>query len=413
LRVAYFTNQHPAVSHTFIRREIRAVEALGMTVFRYSLRSGPNLVDPVDKMEEEKTRYILKAGAGEFARSTFTVLLTRPVVTAQTILLAIKIGWRSNRGILRHLGYLAEAAVLARWCRGDAIQHIHAHFGTNSAAIAMLSSRFSGIPYSFTAHGPEEFDQWPNIGLAEKIRHCVFVVAISSYGRSQLYRSVDQHHWRKVQVVHCGLEPAAFAAGNDHTTAAQRFVCVGRLCEQKGHLLLVEAARLLAARGEDFELVLAGDGEMRADIEALIRHHNLQARIRITGWINDQQVREEILAARALVLPSLAEGLPVVIMEAMALRRPVISTFVAGIPELVQCGEHGWLVPAGDVLALADTMLKCLHMPAETLARMGEAAQKRAYTRHSVDLEAGKLVKLFEAAIIEGRVAEAAQQISI
>ena len=146
---------------------------------------------------------------------------------------------------------------------------------------------------------------------------------------------------------------------------------------RKGQLLLIEAAQRLAARGVDFELVLAGDGEMRAEIEALIARHNLQAQVRITGWISSDQVRDEILAARALVLPSFAEGLPVVIMEAMALRRPVISTFVAGIPELVQPGEHGWLVPAGDVEALAEAMQACLDAPVDMLARMGEAAHER------------------------------------
>ena len=181
--------------------------------------------------------------------------------------------------------------------------------------------------------------------------------------------------------------------------AARRLVCVGRLCEQKGQLLLVEAAQRLATQGIEFELVLAGDGELRAEIEALIKHHNLQDRVRITGWISGEQVRDEILAARALVLPSFAEGLPIVIMEAMALKRPVISTFVAGIPELVQPGEHGWLVPAGDVEALADVMRACLETPVETLVRMGEAAHKRVVERHSVDTEAGKLRKFFQTAI--------------
>ena len=121
--------------------------------------------------------------------------------------------------------------------------------------------------------------------------------------------------------------------------------------------------------------------------------------MRITGWISGEQVRDEILAARALVLPSFAEGLPIVIMEAMALKRPVISTFVAGIPELVQPGEHGWLVPAGDVEALADVMRACLETPGEMLDRMGEAAHKRVIERHSVDTQAAKLSKLFQAAI--------------
>ena len=160
----------------------------------------------------------------------------------------------------------------------------------------------------------------------------------------------------------------------------------------------MEAARRLAAQGVEFELVLAGDGELRAEIEALIARHKLQAKVRITGWISGEQVREEILAARALVLPSFAEGLPVVIMEAMALRRPVISTFVAGIPELVHPGEHGWLVPAGDVEALASAMRACLDAPTETLARMGEAARRRVLARHDVDTEAAKLAALFQVA---------------
>ena len=211
----------------------------------------------------------------------------------------------------------------------------------------MLVHELGGPRWSFTVHGPEEFDKAPLIGLAEKIRRCTFVVAISSYGRSQLYRIVEQQHWPKVHVVHCGLEPDFLAAPATPVPATPRLVCVGRLCEQKGQLLLIEAAGRLAARGVAFELVLAGDGELRDEIEALIRKNNLTSRVRITGWISSNDVSDEILAARALVLPSFAEGLPVVIMEAMALSRPVISTFVAGIPELVRPGNTaGWCRPA-------------------------------------------------------------------
>ena len=149
----------------------------------------------------------------------------------------------------------------------------------------------------------------------------------------------------------------------------------------------------------DFELVLAGDGEMRGAIETFVRSHHLQRNVRIRGWVSSEQVREEMLAARALVLPSFAEGLPVVISEAMALRRPVISTFVAGIPELIQTGEHGWLVPAGDVEALMHAMQVCLNMPADALNRMGEAAHKRAKAIHSVDAEAVKLAGLFRCSL--------------
>jgi len=200
-----------------------------------------------------------------------------------------------------------------------------------------------------------------------------------------------------VKVVHCGLERSFHEVAPVGVPTAPRLVCVGRLCEQKGQLLLLEAARLLAARSITFELVLAGDGEMRGQIEALIARHGLQQHVRITGWISSAQVREEILAARALVLPSFAEGLPVVIMEAMALRRPVLTTYVAGIPELVRPAENGWLFPAGAVDELAAAMADCLAQPAETLQRMGEAARQRVLQRHDIDTEAARLASYFKA----------------
>jgi glycosyltransferase involved in cell wall biosynthesis len=170
---------------------------------------------------------------------------------------------------------------------------------------------------------------------------------------------------------------------------------VGRLCEAKGQLLLVEAAARLRAKGITLELVLAGDGPIRADIEAAIARHGLVGTVRITGWISSDEVRNEILAARALVLPSFAEGLPVVIMEALALRRPVLSTFVAGIPELLRDGENGWLFPAGSLDDLIGAMEDCLSRTAEDIAWMGEAGYRRVIELHSIDVEAAKLAELF------------------
>ena len=404
MRLAYLTNQYPAVSHTFIRREIQALEGVGWTVLRYALRPGKNLIDPEDLKEEKKTRYILRAGTFHILRCCIVVLLTRPLAVLRALRQTIRIGWRSDRGILRHLIYVAEAAILAEggWCRRDAVQHVHAHFGTNSATIAMLAWQLSGVPYSFTVHGPEEFDKRAMIGLDEKIRNCVFVVAISSYGRSQLFRCAEFEHWTKVKVIRCGLESTYFDAAEAPVISSNRFVCVGRLSEQKGHILLIEAAKCLVMRGEDFELVLVGDGELRTEIEALIKRYSLQKRVRITGWVDGSRVREEILEARALILPSFAEGLPVVIMEAMAMRRPIISTFIAGIPELVIVGEHGWLVPAGDVERLTDVMQACLKASIDALRQMGEAAQRQVRLHHSVDVEARKMAILFENAIGKG-----------
>ena len=261
----------------------------------------------------------------------------------------------------------------------------------------MLVGELGGPSWSFTVHGPEEFDKPAMIALPEKIARADFVVAISSFGRSQLYRQVPHNEWSKSEVVHCGLEPGfhqTVPAGA--SSASQRLVCVGRLCEQKGQLLLLDAAYRLVQRGIEFELVLAGDGEMRPEIERLIGRYKLERSVRITGWISSDQVRQEILASRALVLPSFAEGLPVVLMEAMALRRPVISTFVAGIPELVVPTQHGWLVPAGDVEALTAAMEECLGVRPEVINEMGANARVRVLERHDIDREAARLVSLFE-----------------
>jgi glycosyltransferase involved in cell wall biosynthesis len=170
---------------------------------------------------------------------------------------------------------------------------------------------------------------------------------------------------------------------------------VGRLCEQKGQLLLLEACRSLKDNGLEFQLVLAGDGEMRPEIERMIRAYDLNENVKITGWISSKKVRDEILASHAMVLPSFAEGLPVVIMEAMALRRPVISTFVAGIPELVIHGQNGWLVPAGSVSELSKAIQVMLNTSVAQLKEMGDAAYARVRQRHDIDIEAEKLAELF------------------
>ena len=400
LQVAYLINQYPMVSHSFIRREIHALERLGIGVRRVAVRGwdGP-LADPQDEQERTQTRFLLREGLAGLVAPVWQTLVSSPKRFAQALSLALRCALVSDKSLPHHLAYLAEACLLLTWLREWQVVHLHAHFGTNGAQVAMLAQSLGGPSFSFTVHGPEEFDKPQALSLAEKVRRAAFVVAISSFGRSQIFRWVTHAHWPRIHVVHCGLEQAFHAGAASPAASSPRLVCVGRLCEQKGQLLLMEAAHLLKQRGIAFKLVLAGDGEMRADVEAAIERHGLHDQVRITGWISGSQVRDELLAARALVLPSFAEGLPVVIMEAMSLRRPVLGTFVAGIPELVQPGESGWLFPAGDVQSLAAAMQECLQTPDDVLARMGEAARQRVLVRHDIDTEAAKLAALFRQAI--------------
>ena len=399
LNIAYFINQYPKVSHSFIRREILALERQGYAVERIALRGWDgNLVDVEDLRERGQTRYVLEEGMTGLLVSALRIMATRPLRFAAALWTALRLGLRADRPLPFHLVYLAEACRILPWLEQSGAQHVHAHFGTNSAEVVMLTHILGGPPYSFTVHGPEEFDKPEFLKLREKVKRAAFVVAISSYGRSQLCRWVDYADWGKIKVVHCGLEPAFHKVAAVPIPSAPRLVCVGRLCEQKGQLLLVEAVAQLVRKGVEIEVVLAGDGEMRAEIEALIAQRRLQKQVRITGWISSEQVRDEILASRALVLPSFAEGLPVVVMEAMALRRPVLTTYVAGIPELIESGKHGWLFPAGDVEALAAAMQAFLALPLAAVEEMGDAAHARALERHSIDIEAGKLAQLFASA---------------
>lgn len=396
MRIAYCINQYPKVSHSFIRREILALERQGFEVLRIALRGWDgDLVDVADLRERERTRYLLQGGLIALLPALLEMLLLAPGRLLQGLRLVLRMCRHADRHWLFHLAYLAEACRMLHWLREFGANHIHAHFGTNSATVAMLAHAMGGPRFSFTVHGPEEFDKPQFIHLGEKIRRSALVVAISFYGRSQLYRWVEHAQWPKLKVVHCGLEAAFHKDAPVSFPATPRLVCVGRLCEQKGQLLLIEAARQLAARRVNFELVLAGDGEMRAEIEALIAKYGLIEQVRITGWISGHQVREEMLAARGLVLPSFAEGLPVVIMEAMALRRPVLTTYVAGIPELVRSGEDGWLFPAGSVDELVAAMVDFLAQPDEVLERMGQSAYRRVLERHDIDTEVAKLAQFF------------------
>jgi glycosyltransferase involved in cell wall biosynthesis len=399
MRIAYFTNRYPAVSHTFIRREIRALESLGISVLRFALRSGADLVDDEDKSEAKQTRFVLKANLSELFRCCVTALLTQPLTIISVIRQALLMGWHSESGVVRHLAYVVEAAVLADWCRRDGIQHIHAHFGTNSAAVAMLSNQFCGIPYSFTAHGPDEFEMAPLLSLGEKLARAEFVVCVSSFGRSQYMRWSPPDLWQKIAVVHCGVDQAFFERPVDPPPASPRLVCVGRLDERKAQILLVAAASRLLEEGTRCEIVLAGDGEMRPNIEEAIRRAGLQESFTITGWVSGERVKAELQAARAMVLPSFSENMPVAIMEAMALGRPVISTYVAGIPELVKPGKTGWLVPAGDEVALAEAMREVLAAPVAQLAAMGIAGRRHILDQHDIHKEAKKLKRLLERSV--------------
>lgn len=395
--VAYLVNQYPSVSHSFIRREIMALERAGMTVHRLSIRkSAHGYVDAADKAEAQKTGVLLDA-PGALLRDTLVVALTRPVRFVGALRLALGSAWRTTAG-LKHLAYLCEASAVARRCVAVKAQHLHAHFGTNPATVARLCHKLGGPPYSFTIHGPDEWDSPRDYQLADKTIDAKFVACISHFTAARLKRVLPIDQWGKAQVVRCGIdgsfleEPQTRAWGPSDT-----LVFVGRLSAQKGVPLLIDAFAQLAKTHPRARLTLCGDGEMRGEVEKRIAELGLSDRVTITGWLDSAGVHEHLRSARALVMASFAEGLPVVIMEAMALTRPVITTSIAGVPELVKDGENGWLVPAGDVDALVRAMAVCLDADADTLLAMGRRGRDAVTYQHAIDRAVVPLKRALEA----------------
>lgn len=395
MKIGYLLNTHPMGSTTFVRREMQALERMGWQLHRFAMRpDAAPLVDPADIAERERTEYVLAQGGWSLLKSAVGWMIRRPRRSLMALRLALACGSRANARLL-HLIYLAEAAHVARRCRDLDLKHLHAHFGTNSATVAMLANLLGAPGYSFTTHGPEEFDAPQALSLPAKIAHAEFSVAVSSFGKSQLCRWANLSDWPRIQIVPCGIEPWRFPEPAPMPVGGPHLVAVGRLAEQKGLPVLIEAAALALPALPDLRLALVGDGGLRRALEAQVHRLGLGAVISFVGWQDEAGVRAALAGAQALVLPSFAEGLPVVAMEAMAAGRPVIGTLIAGLPELVT-PETGWLVPAGDARGLAGAMAALAATPPDRLAEMGRAARRRVLDRHDIDRAAARLAALIQ-----------------
>jgi colanic acid/amylovoran biosynthesis glycosyltransferase len=398
VKIAYLLNSYPMTSTTFIRREIEALGAEGVEIVRYAARPWPErLVDPLDLAEQRQTRYLLAGNLANLLLAFGKELVVNPLGVVRACAMATSL-WRNARsGFARHVAYLLQAVYFKQQSRREDVAHVHTHFTTNATAIALLSHVLGGPGYSFTAHGPDEFENTAQLSFDLKIARAKFVVAISSFGRVQLVRATRWDRWDKIAVVHCGLAIADFVDASAANPANQTLVNVARFNAQKGLLLLPAAVAALKPDHPGLKVILIGDGEERPRLEAEIRKHGVADMIELRGWQTNSEVRRTLVESRALLLPSFAEGLPVVIMEAFALGRPVISTYIAGIPELVD-DTCGWLVPAGDVAGLAAAMREALAAGPQRLAEMGAEARRRSVERHDVAVSARQLKALFREA---------------
>lgn len=379
-RLGYFTNVYPAPSHTTMRREIRALESLGWTVVRLAARpfKGP-LPESADVAEAKRTHYV----AGSITRAFLSLVqltMTRPANVVKAFRAALQQGVRSRSGLWKHLMYVGEAAVLVRCTIGCV--HIHANF-TNATSIAILARLLGGPPTSLRIHGPEEFDHFTAEDWAWRADHAHSLIAISDFAARQIRSRLDPSLHAKVKVVRCGVDEAVLRIVCLPDGPGKEIVCVARLEERKGHGVLLKAIHELHRRGHNVSLTLIGDGALRAQLQEQAAQLGLTESVRFVGWASGAQTIYAMRAATLVVLPSYAEGLPIVLMEAMAIGKPVVATRIAGIPELVDDGRTGWTVEPGKPEALADAMSTVLSLTADEVRRVTDEGRKRVCESHT------------------------------
>ncbi len=390
MRVTYFTNHYPAVSHTFIKREILALERVGHEVQRVSLRRASSLVDAEDRREAQQTENLLGLSKPALVGHMLRRLVRRPAAVLGTLAFAIGLAQRTGIGF-KMLAYYAEALVLAELCARFGSELVRVHFGSNGAVVARLCRRVGGPAYSIAYHGPNDFDNCEKWDIAGVIEESAFVTAISRFCESQLRRWCPVGAWGKIRIVRCAVDDRFLEAEPLPGGRPRRVCIVCRVAPPKGLPVLIEALCEARGRGAGLELDVVGDGPMREELEARVRELGLDDAVVFHGALSGDDVRGVIVRSSGMVLPSFAEGLPVVLMEAMGLGRPVITTRIMGIPELVVDGESGWLVTPSDQGALVEAMLALDGAADAELASFGRAGNAAVRRMHSIDREAAVL----------------------
>lgn len=397
--VAYLTSEYPKVSHTFIQREVEALRARGTEILTCSIRKPrpDDLMGSEEAIAFKETFYVLDAAKNPLRLLVdhVTVLKKSPARYLRALMLALRAAPPGAKALLWQLFYFGEAAVLARHLQRNRITHLHTHFANSGCSVAMITSEMSGIPFSFTMHGPTEFfavDYWR---LDEKIARARFVACISHFCRSQLMLFSDRAHWKKLHLVHCGVNPDRYNRRSD--SPCENLLFVGRLAGVKGAPLVLQALAALAPLHPKLRLVMVGDGPERSSLESLASSLGIEHLVEFAGYQSQEGVADYFAKSTVFLLPSFAEGLPVVLMEALASRVPVIATNIAGIAELVEDGVNGYLVAPGDVDSLVDRLNRLLQSDPEVRVKMGETGRKKVEEQFNASIEAERLALLFDA----------------
>lgn len=393
-RLGYLVGQYPAITHTFIFDEIECLRSLGLDLCIASIGDPDRPYDemtPKEKDEVATTYYIKSRGALKTVADHLKTILARPIGYCRGLAYALKIGGFDLRLTTSAVFYFAEAVVLGRWMTRLRISHLHSHF---SSTVALLTTRIFPITMSMTIHGPAEFDDPKQFRLAEKIKASLFVCAISNYARSQLMRICDPSEWNKIEVAPLGINTEVFRRHSPPTVAETfEILCVGRLASVKAQQILLEVVGCLKRRGRRIRLRLVGDGQDRQRLEHSVVENGLCNEVVFEGWRNTSEIAALYERANVFALASFAEGVPVVLMEAMAMEVPCIATRIMGIPELIRDGIDGLLVAPSNIEEMA-AAIEMMIDDEQLRFRLARAGRERVINKYDLSANTENLANI-------------------
>lgn len=390
-KLAYLVSRFPAVSHTFIQREVEELRRQGFQIELFSVNPPDivaNLQTDADRAFLAETFYLKQAPLKSLWQGIWNSFAFAPGRFLTTFFKALGNGFY-------HLFYFLEATLLGSTLYRNKIAHLHVHFANPAAMVAYYMQHLYGIPYSITVHGPDEFYDTNAQNLAEKFKAAQFLICISYYTQSQIYRLLPPDQWHKVHIVRMGIDPSGYAPSPSPSKKDQPFTitCVGRLSISKGQPLLCQAVQDLLEEGLPLQLVFIGDGPERKWLEKFTNEQIL-----VLGAQNQQGVRDQLEKTNLFVLPSFAEGVPVALMEAMAMEIPCIASGINGIPELIIHEKSGWLVYPSDLAGLK-LSLKRLYQDSNLRLTLAKEGRQRIIESYDLGKNTKQLAELLSSEI--------------
>lgn len=396
-KILYLCSEYPALSHTFIDKEIDELEKNNFEVLTASINYPKNF----DKFSVDyqnrtaKTYYIKNEKKIEILALVLKYKLSNPLRFLKVLNFAYEISVKNGvKDFKKFVGYFIEAILLHNHMKRNNIKHVHIHFANPASTVAMIAKEFGEIEYSISVHGPDEFYNTKENLVMEKVEGAKFIRTISHFCTSQLMRESDPKYWNKFNIVRCGIDLNQFRPIEKIENNVFNIVCVGRLTPSKGQTILIGAVKILIEKVENFKLILVGGGEDFETIKEKIEKDNLNKYIELKGPVSHETVKEILTSADIFVLPSFAEGVPVALMEAMAMKIPVISTKIAGIPELIEDYKDGFLVEASNESQLAELLVNLINKEID-LEKIRDNARKKIEEKYNIEKNINGMIDLF------------------